>query len=187
MLLIQSDGDFQSVDGEIEQIITVCRDAGAEEARAAVDENEAGKMWQARRGCFGAVTSSSPTVLTEDVTVPRDKIAALIRRCREISQKYGITIPITGHAGDGNIHPAFLTDVNDKEHFGKATLAIDEVIQSALQLGGVISGEHGIGLEKQHYLTMAIDPIALKTMKQIKNVLDPKGILNPGKYWEDQG
>jgi glycolate oxidase len=184
MLLIQADGEPQAVDNEVDQIISVCRDSRADEARAAHDENEANKMWQARRGCFGAVTSSSPTVLTEDVTVPRDKIAALIGRCKEVSQKFGITIPITGHAGDGNIHPAFLTDINNKEHFARAMLAVEDVIQTALELGGVISGEHGIGLEKQHFLTRALDPVALRTMKQIKKVLDPKGILNPGKYWE---
>lgn len=184
MLLIQSDGDPQAVDNEIEQIIAACRRTGAREARAAVDEAETARMWQARRGCYGAVTSSSPSVLTEDVTVPRDKIAALIRSCQAISRKYEIVIPITGHAGDGNIHPAFLTDVNDKSHFQRAMQAVEEMINSALALGGVISGEHGIGLEKQKFLTRSLDPVALKIMKEIKAVLDPQDILNPGKYWE---
>ena len=185
MLLIQCDGEARTVDAEIEQVIQVCRNTRATEARAARDDEEANRMWQARRGCYGAVTSSSPTVLTEDVTVPRDQIAALIKRCKEIGRKYEIVIPITGHAGDGNIHPAFLTDIKDKDHFARAMQAVEEMIRAALDLGGVISGEHGIGLEKQHFLTMAIDPNALRIMKGIKQLLDPKGILNPGKYWEE--
>jgi glycolate oxidase len=184
MLLIQSDGDPRAVENEVEQIIRACQRTGAREARSAVDEAEAFRMWQARRGCYGAVTGSSPTVLTEDVTVPRDKIAPLIRRCQEISRKYEVVIPITGHAGDGNIHPAFLTDANDKQHFSRTMQAIDEMINAALELGGVISGEHGIGLEKQQYFSRFADPVALKIMKGIKGVLDPQNILNPGKYWE---
>jgi len=185
LLLIQSDGEVQAVEKEIQGIISICREAGAQEARAAADDGEAAKLWLARKSAFSAVYSSAPTILSEDITVPRDKIAELIRHCIRIGKKYEFEIHFTGHAGDGNIHPSIQTDINDKENFGRAMKAVDEMVAVTLELGGVISGEHGIGLEKQRYMKMAMDPTALRIMKEIKKTLDPRGILNPGKYWED--
>ena len=134
---------------------------------------------------FSAAFSAAPTLLSEDVTVPRDKIAVLIKKCNDIGQKYGFPIHIAGHAGDGNLHPAILTDINDKDNFGKAMQAVDEMILATLDLGGVISGEHGIGLEKKRFMKVGLDPVTLNIMRGIKKVFDPNGILNPGKYWED--
>jgi glycolate oxidase len=185
LLLIQSDGDPQAIEREIEKIISICRDVGAQETRAAKDETEANMLWQGRRSAFSAVYSSAPSVLSEDITVPRDKIAALIRKCNEIGDKYGFPIHIVGHAGDGNLHPAILTDINDKENFAKASRAVEDMIMAGLELGGVLSGEHGIGLEKQRFMKRAMDPVALKMMQDIKRLYDPNGILNPGKYWEE--
>jgi len=185
LLLILSDGDERSIEREIERIIDICRKAGAKEARAARDEVEANNLWQARRGAFGTVYSSAPTVLSEDITVPRDKLAALIRRCNEIGEEYGLPIHMVGHAGDGNLHPAVLTDKNNKEEFTKALKVVEEMVKATIEIGGVLSGEHGIGLEKQRFMKIAMDPVALKIMKDIKRPLDPNNILNPGKYWEE--
>ncbi len=185
LLLVQSDGEPQGVEKEIEQVIVICRDAGAREARSALDASEADKLWLARKGAFSALYSSAPTILSEDMTVPRDKIAALIKKCNVIGPKYGFDIHFTGHAGDGNIHPSIQTDINDHDSFSRAMKAVDEMVEATLELGGVISGEHGIGLEKQRFMKMAMDPQALRVMRDIKKVLDPQGILNPGKYWED--
>jgi len=90
-----------------------------------------------------------------------------------------------GHAGDGNVHPAIPTDIKNKKHFETATKAMDEIFLAALSLGGVLSGEHGIGLEKQRFLKKAMDPAAIEIMKKIKKILDPNNILNPGKIWEE--
>jgi glycolate oxidase len=185
LLLVQSDGDPQAVECEIEQIIKVCREIGAKEVRAAKDQAEADRLWQIRKSAFGAIYSSAPTILSEDITVPRDKIAPLIKICKEIGKKYGFDIRFTGHAGDGNIHPSIQTDVNDKENFARALKTSDEMVAATLELGGVVSGEHGIGLEKQRYMKLGVDPAALRIMRDIKKVLDPNGILNPGTYWED--
>jgi glycolate oxidase len=185
LLLVQSDGDPQTVENEIEKVIQVCREIGASEVRAARDQAEADRLWQIRKSAFGAIYSSAPTILSEDITVPRDKIAALIRQCKQIGRKYGFDIRFTGHAGDGNIHPSIQTDVNDKENFERALKASDEMVAATLALGGVISGEHGIGLEKQRYMKLGLDPVALRLMRDIKKVFDPIGILNPGKYWEE--
>ena len=185
MLLMLADGNASAVEDESARIIRVCQKMGAKEARAARNAAEAEALWQARRAAFSIVFGSAPTVLSEDITVPRDKIAALIKKCKEIGQKFDYMIPIAGHAGDGNIHPSVLTDINDKANFARATRALDEMIAAALELGGVISGEHGIGLEKQRFMKKALDPGALKMMQSIKKALDPNNILNPGKVWEE--
>ncbi len=185
LLLIQSDGDPQAVENEIEGIMKVCRDMGAKEARVARDEEEAARLWQARRSAFGMVYSSAPTILSEDITVPRDKIASLIRKCNQIGRKYEFMVNFTGHAGDGNIHPAIQTDINNKESYERALQAVNEMVVAALELGGVISGEHGIGLEKRRFMKLGVDPVTLRLMRDIKRTLDPDGILNPGKYWEE--
>lgn len=186
LLLVQSDGELSAVEHEIEQVIQVCRDNGAQEVRAAKDQAEADRLWQIRKSAFGAIYSSAPTILSDDITVPRDKIAALIKKCKDIGLHYGFEVHFTGHAGDGNIHPSIQTDINDKDNFERALKAADEMVVATLELGGVISGEHGIGLEKRRYMKLGMDPAALRIMRDIKNVLDPHGILNPGKYWEDE-
>jgi len=185
LLLIQCDGYPQVLDQEIKAITEVCNRMGAKEARAAKDEQEAAMLWQARKSSFGAVFSSAPTVLGEDLTVPRDKIAPLIRKFKETGSKYGFDIHIVGHAGDGNLHPNILTDVKDKDNFAKAIKCTEEMVEATIELGGVLSGEHGIGLEKKAFLKMAIDPGQLEMMKSIKKLLDPNNILNPGKFWEE--
>jgi glycolate oxidase len=185
LLLVQCDGDPQAVTSEIEQVVRVCLDAGASEARPARDEAEANTLWQARRSAFGILYSSAPTVLSEDITVPRDKIAPLIKRCYEIGNRYDFQVHFTGHAGDGNIHPSIQTDANNRENFSRAMQAMNDMMMATLELGGVISGEHGIGLEKQRYMKRAMDPVALRLMRDIKHLLDPNGILNPGKIWEE--
>jgi glycolate oxidase len=185
LLLIQCDGNSLVVEQEIKKITEVCRKMGAREARPANSEAEAAMLWQARKSSFGAVYSSAPTVLGEDLTVPRDKLAPMVRKFKEIGKKYGFEIPIVGHAGDGNLHPNILTDVNNQENFAKAMQAAEEMVKATLELGGVLSGEHGIGLEKRVFMKLAMDPIALRIMKDIKHLLDPQNILNPGKFWEE--
>lgn len=185
LLLVQCDGYPQSVEAEIEQILQICRDLGASEARAARTQAEADRLWQMRKSAFSAIYSSAPTILSEDITVPRDKIAELIARCKTAGQKYGFEVHFTGHAGDGNIHPSIQTNSRHKENFEKALKAVDEMVAATLALGGVVSGEHGIGLEKQRYMKLGVDPLALDLMRRIKQTFDPDNIMNPGKYWEE--
>jgi glycolate oxidase len=186
LLLIQCDGDPKVIEQEIAKIIDVCTKMGAKEARAAVDAAEAAMLWQARKSSFGAVYSSAPTVMGEDLTVPRDKIAPLIRKFKAIGKEFGLEIPIIGHAGDGNLHPNILTNINDREKFAVALKAAEAMVKATIELGGVLSGEHGIGLEKQAFMKLAIDPVALRLMKDIKSLFDPNNIMNPGKYWGEQ-
>lgn len=184
ILLFEMDGAKENVAQETKAVIALCRQAGAVEVRAARDDAEANTFWTARRAGFSAVFSASPTVLAEDVTVPTNRIADQIAHTKKLCQEYGLTIPIIGHAGDGNLHPCILTDENDAAHFALAQKAAGELFDNALALGGAISGEHGIGLEKQKYLKKAMSPDAIDLLKGIKAVFDPKGLLNPGKIWE---
>ncbi|MBW1971735.1 MAG: glycolate oxidase subunit GlcD [Spirochaetes bacterium] len=185
LLLIESDGIPEVVEKEIKQIIDVCNETGAKEVRVAKDAEEALKYWKARSAGFAAVFGKAPTVLAEDVTVPRNKLPEFLKRIKEISERENVPITNIGHAGDGNLHPSALTDEKDKEHFERAKKAIDEIIEMAVEFGGVLSGEHGIGLEKKKFLKKAVDPKVIELMKGIKRVFDPNNILNPGKIWED--
>ncbi len=184
MLLFECDGIEEAVQKETEKVVEISKKYGAKDVRVAKDADEANRYWTARRAGFAAVFGKAKTVLSEDVTVPRGKIPDLIRRSQEIAKKYGLELVILGHAGDGNLHPSFLTDVENKEHYEKATKAMEEIIYAAVDLGGVLSGEHGIGLEKQKFFSRVTDPKVVNLMKNIKALLDPNGIMNPGKIWE---
>ena len=184
ILLFEMDGSKENVAQETKAVIDLCEKAGAMEVRAAKDDAEANTFWTARRAGFSAVFSASPTVLAEDVTVPTNRIADQIAHTKKLCAEHNLIIPIIGHAGDGNLHPCILTDKNDAAHFALAQKVAEEIFDNALALGGAISGEHGIGLEKQRFLKKAMSPAAIALLKGIKSVFDPKGLLNPGKIWE---
>jgi glycolate oxidase len=185
ILLIEVDGLPETVAAEAQQIVDICSKSSMGEVRVAKDQAEAERIWQARSAHFSDISSTTHTIVNEDVAVPRDRIAEFIKKCQESARRYDVPLSIAGHAGDGNFHPAVLTDSRDQEHFQRALKCVDEIIEIALSLGGVLSGEHGVGLEKQRFLKKAMDPVAIDIMKQIKDVLDPNHILNPGKIWEE--
>ncbi len=184
LLLFELDGQESSVEKMAEKVSDICKKNRAlTKLEIAKSEREAEKVWNARRAGFSAIFSHAPTVLAEDVVVPPKRLPELILKIREISEKYGLTIVIVGHAGDGNLHPSVLTNAKDKNHYKKAQKAVEEIFSSALELEGAISGEHGIGLEKKDFLKKTLPPRQLELLKSIKKVFDPKGILNPGKIW----
>ena len=184
VLLFECDGIQESVDKEIETIAEIVRKYGATDVRIAETQADADKYWMARRAGFAATFGKTPTVLSEDVTVPRGNIPALIKKVKEIGKKYNVENCILGHAGDGNLHPSVLTDIKNKEHYERAVAAVDEIIEAAVALGGVLSGEHGIGLEKQKFFNRVTNPVVIKMMKDIKKLFDPNNIMNPGKIWD---
>jgi len=184
ILLIEVDGLPETVDAEAQQVVNICR-SRAGEVRVAKDQAEAERYWQARTAHFSDISSRTHSIVNEDVSVPRDKIADFIKLGQESARRYDVPISFAGHVGDGNFHPVVLTDSRDKEHYQRSLKCVDEIIETALSLGGVLSGEHGIGLEKQRFLKKAMDPAAIDIMKKIKDVLDPNHILNPGKIWEE--
>jgi glycolate oxidase len=186
LMLLMADGSPAAVEAESKQIVDVLKKSGAKEVKVAKDADEAMKYWKMRSAGFAATYGAAHTVLSEDVAVPRDRLADFIHKLEEISERTGFFICYLGHAGDGNLHPAIFTDIRNKEEFARAQKAMEEIFEAALSVGGVLSGEHGIGLEKQRFLKRAMDPVALNLMRKIKAILDPNHILNPGKIWEEE-
>ena len=125
----------------------------------------------------------APDRLGEDISVPRDAFPEVVRRIRAISEKYRLPIAVYGHAGDGNLHPSVLCNMNDPEEAARVHRAVDEIFTAALAVGGTLSGEHGIGITKRPYIARALGEAGVKTLMAVKKALDPKGILNPGKIW----
>jgi len=183
VLLFEVDGETEAVEKEMEKIVEITQHYGATDVRVAKDQAEADAYWMARRAGFAAAHSRMPTQFSEDVAVPRGNMPALIKKVKEICEKYNVENCILGHTGDGNLHPAVLTDVKDKEHYGRAMKAVDEIIEAVVELNGVISGEHGIGLEKKKYFNSVTDPVVVNMMKGVKTLFDPNNIMNPGKIW----
>jgi glycolate oxidase len=184
VLLFETDGVPEAVEKETEKIVAITKQNGARDVRIAKDVDEANKYWMARKAGFAAVFGKAKTVLAEDVTVPRGRIPDLIRKCKELAKENNVEITVLGHAGDGNLHPSILTDMSNKEHFARATRAMDGIIEGAVELGGVLSGEHGIGLEKQKFFNKVTDPVVVNMMKGVKGLFDPNNIMNPGKIWD---
>ncbi len=184
ILLFQTDGTAEAATKEAEEIMEIVSKHGAREVRMAKDQAEADQYWAARGAGFAATYGKTKTVFSEDVTVPRPQMPALIRKCKELSKKYNVDVVVLGHAGDGNLHPAILTDIDNKEHYDRAVKAMEEIIGTAVELGGVLSGEHGIGLEKQKFFNKVTNPVVVDMMKGIKALFDPNNIMNPGKIWD---
>lgn len=181
VLLIEIDGDKASVEHQQAKILELCRNFGAEYIDCAADEVHRNKIWTARRSAFGACAQLAPNVITEDVVVPRSKIAELSKGILQISQRYDLITMVMGHIGDGNIHPNFALDLRDKRQKENFEKAKTELFRLAVSLGGTLSGEHGIGCQKADFLPLALDRTTLKLMSQIKNIFDPNYILNPEK------
>jgi glycolate oxidase len=183
LLLFEADGAAAQVEEETSGAISIMRDHGAENVRAAEDASERDRIWGGRRASLAALTRVRPTTVLEDVTVPRSKLVEMVAEIDAIAARYSLTIGTFGHAGDGNLHPTILTDERDAEEMARVEKAVEEIFDAALHLGGTVSGEHGIGLSKARFLPMETGPVALGMMRSIKSALDPKGILNPGKMF----
>ncbi len=181
VLVLEVDGFKEGVEKQAEQIINICKELGAQNIRVSQNQHEAEEIWFARRSAFGAVARLRPNVMTEDAVVPRDKVPDMIREIRRIADKHNLTVCIMGHIGDGNIHPNFSLDLRDKDEAHRFELAAEELFDAALALGGSLSGEHGIGMEKRPYMKKALCNKNLELMKSIKSIFDPENILNPGK------
>ena len=186
ILLIETDGsDELSVLRDIEAVARVCLENGARQVKLARDEAERARLWQARRSVSSALARKAPNKLGEDITVPRSAIPEAVRRLKAISAKYGLPIVIFGHAGDGNLHPNILFDQRNLEQKDKVKQMVSEEFAAALELGGTLSGEHGVGASKRTYLEQALGPLSIEIQKRIKHALDPLNILNPGKVFPD--
>ena len=186
ILLVEADGsDEAMVLREIEAVAHISRESGARQVRVAKDEDERAGLWNARRSVTPSLARKAPNKLGEDITVPRSAIPEAIRRIKAISAEFGLPIVVFGHAGDGNLHPNILFDKRDPEQWARVEPMVSQIFKTALDLGGTLSGEHGVGMLKRPYITRALGPVSIEIQKRIKQVLDPLNILNPGKIFPD--
>lgn len=182
MLIIEVDGaDEDAVVAEIEAVESICRANGVRAVNVARDEQERATLWAARRSVSPSLARKAPNKLGEDITVPRSAIPEAIRRIKAISAQQGLPIVVFGHAGDGNLHPNILFDRRDPEQWEKVEPTVAEIFEVSLQLGGTLSGEHGVGTLKRPFMERALGPLSLEIQRRVKQALDPRNVLNPGK------
>ena len=184
VLLMETDGHPAVVADEAAQMESLARMHGAREVRTARDEAEALQLASARRNAFSALARRRPTTILEDVTVPRSELAAMVRFIAETAAAFGLQIGTFGHMGDGNLHPTFLADERDMDEMHRVHQALDAIVGRTLELGGTITGEHGVGLAKKPWLRQQMGDASLELMRRIKQTLDPRHLLNPGKMFD---
>ncbi|WP_436492842.1 FAD-binding oxidoreductase [Actinokineospora sp. HUAS TT18] len=182
LLICQSDSGGEAARRELTAIEQVCTDAGAELAYTTYDVAEGQALLTARRAVLMALEVYG-SWLTDDVCVPRTRIADLIAGCERISREVGLRIAVVGHAGDGNMHPTIVYDASSEDEFARAHKAFDDILAVGLSLGGTVTGEHGIGKIKREWLAREIGPIGLRTHRAIKAALDPENLFNPGSMF----
>jgi glycolate oxidase len=183
LLIIEADGKEQ----EAIQLVTLIKDLcilkGAVNVNIAETKEAADAIWRARRSLSSALYEYGPDKINEDIVVPRSKIPDIVKKINQLRAKTGLTMVGFGHAGDGNIHFNIMLDKKNKKDLEKAEASIEELFDYTLELGGTISGEHGVGITKAAYVQKEIGPVELELMKKIKKIFDPKQILNPGKIF----
>jgi len=180
LLLMETDGHPVVVAEEAEAMAAVARAHGGEVTLAA-DAAEGLRLAGARRNAFSALARLRPTTILEDVTVPRSRLAEMLGRINEIATRHAVTVATFGHFGDGNLHPTFLTDEKDAAEMERVEAALAEVFAAAIELGGTITGEHGVGLAKKGFLRQQLGGPTHELLRKVKEALDPDYLLNPGK------
>ncbi|MGF1531989.1 MAG: FAD-binding oxidoreductase [Puniceicoccaceae bacterium] len=183
LLILQVDGDADAVEKQRRSLLKII-EAGAEAWREAAEVAEAEKFWEIRRACSSSMFALGNTKLNNDVVVPLPAQEALLSAIDGMRQRTGMPIAVFGHAGDGNLHVNIMFNQEDPHHREHARGVLGEVMETVIRLGGAISGEHGIGLQKTPFLSSQLSAAELEAMRAIKRALDPKGILNPGKIFE---
>ncbi|HHO47793.1 MAG TPA: FAD-binding protein [Desulfobacteraceae bacterium] len=186
LLLVEIDGSGVEVAGQQDLLVRYLRERNVD-FRHAADDRERAEIWLARRSVSPATFSLKPDKISEDVVVPRSRIPDLVRFTEGLAAGLNLTILTFGHAGDGNIHVNIMLDRTDQREAERGAAARAELFQFVVGLGGSLSGEHGIGLTKAEFVPLEIDANALKVMKNIKRMLDPNNILNPGKIFPGGG
>jgi glycolate oxidase len=181
VLLIETEGLTEAVEEQAQEIAEVCSACGAREVRVAKSNAERELLWKGRKNAFGAIGRVSPTYYVQDGVVPRTQIARTLRAIDEIGKKYGIEISNVFHAGDGNMHPILPFDPRKPGDLKRAQMAGEEILDFCFSVGGSITGEHGVGMEKMEIMSHLFSDETLELMKRFKALFDPGCALNPGK------
>ncbi|MCJ7594856.1 MAG: FAD-binding protein [Desulfobacterales bacterium] len=183
LLLIEVDGDAALTRREAKKVQEFCLQGGAIHFRSASGQKEAEMLWEARRNISPALYKLKPDKVSEDIVVPRSRMAELVLFLQEMAERYGLPMAAYGHAGDGNIHVNIMLDKSLPREVTSADAAVRDLFRRVVDMNGTISGEHGVGITKAPYLEMEISRPALELMVRLKRAFDPKGILNPGKIF----
>jgi len=183
ILLIEVAGLADTLEKQVQEISEICRKNKVRELRIAQSNAERDALWKGRRGAFGSVARICPPYIVCDGTVPRNKLPEALHKMGEIAEKNKVLIVNVAHAGDGNLHPLILFDVNNAEERKAAKIAGENVLDACIDMGGTISGEHGIGLEKMGAMSSMFDPPDIAAMRRVKHVFDADDIFNPGKMF----
>jgi glycolate oxidase len=182
ILLAETDGYTQEETRyQMKKVMEVFHKNNAQEVREANTAEEAAELWKARKSAYAVLARIKTHFALEDVTVPMSKVADLLKGVDAIGRKHAIQIATFGHAGDGNLHPQILYDGHNPDEVKRVEAATGELFKLAIDLGGTLTGEHGIGLSKAPYMTLEHDPVAMDVMRTLKRMFDPNNILNPGK------
>ncbi len=181
MLLCESDGTPEEVEAEIEQMTAVLRHSHATRVQVSANEAERMRFWAGRKNAFPAAGRAAPAYYCMDGTIPRRHLADMLLAIQGMERRYGLPCPNVFHAGDGNLHPLILFDDSDPDSIARAEAFGAEILEQTVRLGGTISGEHGIGVEKLDQMCAQFDRPTLDAFLGIKHAFDPAGRLNPGK------
>lgn len=183
VLIIELDGLEAGIDALTERVKRICNQQRAREVRTAADEKERQHLWTSRKRAFGAIGRISPSYVTQDGVVPRTKLPEILRIVSAVGKKYSLRIANVFHAGDGNIHPVILFDDRNPSEVERAVLASDEILTACVELGGSVTGEHGVGIEKVAYMNLMYSEDDLGTMTALRDVFNPDDRCNPGKIF----
>jgi len=183
VILMESEGLSECVAEEIEQIVTICKKHSVRVIRIAKDETERQLLWAGRKNAFGAVGRISPEFYVQDGVVPRTKLPSVLHRISEICASYGLRVGNVFHAGDGNLHPLILFDSQIAGEIERVRLAGHEILQVCADAGGTITGEHGVGIEKQEEMALIFSDVDLRVMQQVREAWNPDQLFNPGKLF----
>jgi glycolate oxidase len=181
VLVLEVDGGPAEVAAAKTKVSEVLQACAARQIRVAADESEAERLWEARRAVGPSLARIAPHKMNEDIVVPVSRLPEAVSRIHAIAQKHQVACACFGHAGDGNIHVNFLLHKEDTDQVRRTEAAVEETFRLVVELGGSITGEHGVGTTKRPYLHLEIPPVVLEIMARVKKALDPNGILNPGK------
>ncbi len=183
VLLLEVEGLKEAVEGQAAAIEQVCQCCRAREVRLARDDRERDLLWKGRKNAFGALGRIAPSNYVLDGVIPRSKLPAALERIKEIGKKYGFNIGNIFHAGDGNLHPIVLYDPRDSNQFKKAIAASEEIIRACIEMGGALTGEHGVGMEKSELMTLQFSDADFALMRRVHDAFNANCLLNPGKIF----
>lgn len=182
-LLIEVDGFREGLDETSDAIVEICRRNRAYDVRVAKDDEERARLWLGRKGAFGAMGRLSPDMITMDAVIPRTRLPEVLAAIDRMSERYGLAVANVFHAGDGNLHPLILFDGRFQDQVDKILGMSEEIMKLCVDVGGSLSGEHGIGYEKKDYMGLVFSEPDLDTMMRVKRVFNPDGLLNPAKIF----